>query len=276
MARVVIYKPKGRALEYAPYACEVYDACDHKCTYCFNVTSGKRSAADFYRPAKPVPNLIRDLQRVVGNYRAVEGQPLKRVLLSFGCDPYQPVNDQHGLAREVIQLFNDADVPYTILSKGGLRVSNDLGLIRAGGGSYAATIVLTNEDDRMVVEPGAASVSERVETLKRAHEIGIRTWVSIEPPIVTEREVEEAKKARRPILPLQALDVIDLVAPYVSAFKIGKWNHETLADQIDWKVFAYEVYGRLKRYPDKYYLIKHDLAPFCGKNVILNTIPEGF
>ena len=32
-----IYKPKGRALEYAPdgLALNIYDSCPHGCTYCF-------------------------------------------------------------------------------------------------------------------------------------------------------------------------------------------------------------------------------------------------
>jgi len=259
MPRDVIYEPKGRALEYAPLACEVYDACDHRCTYCFNVTSGKRTAEDFYRPARPVPNLIRELQKVVGNYRAIEGQPLKRVLLSFGCDPYQPVNDQYGLTREVIKLFNEVGVPYTVLSKGGLRVSDDLGLIRAGAGSYAATIIFTEEEDRLIWEPNAATIADRVEALRRAHELGIRTWVSIEPPIIPE----------------QALDVIDMVGDVVDAVKLGKWNHEEGADEIDWKAFSYEAYGRLKRL-GKPYLIKRDLHQYYNRNAILNTIPEGF
>lgn len=259
MARPVIYEPKGRALEYAPYACEVYDACDHRCTYCFNVTSGKRSAEDFYRPARPIRDLITNLRKVVSNFRAVEGQPLKRVLLSFGCDPYQPVEEEHHLTRQVIELFIAEGVPFTVLSKGGTRVLPDLELIASGLGSYAATIILTEEKDREIWEPNAATIADRVEALRAAHELGIRTWVSIEPPVI----------------PGQALDVIDMVAPVIDAYKVGKWNHEDEADEIDWRDFAYRAYGRLKAV-GKPYLIKRDLHPYYNRNAILNTIPEGF
>lgn len=259
MAKSVIYEPKGRALEYAPLACEVYTGCSHRCTYCFNIRSGKRTEADFYEAVRPVPNLIRDLKQVVANFRAVEGQPLKRVLLSFGCDPYQPLEEEHHLTRQVIELFVAEDVPFTVLSKGGTRVLPDLDLIASGKGSYAATIILTEEKDREVWEPNAATIADRVEALRQAHDRGITTWVSIEPPVI----------------PDQALDVIDMVAPVVDAMKLGKWNHEEEADEIDWKDFAYRAYGRLKAV-GKPYLIKHDLHPYYNKNAILNTIPEGF
>lgn len=259
MARDIIYEPRGRALEYAPYACEIYTGCEHRCTYCFNVKSGKRTVEQFYESVGPTPRLLQRLKAVVPQFRAVEGRPLKRVLLSFGCDPYQPLEEEHHLTRQVIELFVAEDVPFTVLSKGGTRVLPDLELIRSGKGSYAATIILTQEADREIWEPNAASIADRVAALRAAHDLGIPTWVSIEPPVIPE----------------QALDVVDMVAPVVDAVKLGKWNHEDEADEIDWKDFAYKAYGRLKAI-GKPYLIKRDLHPYYNRNAILNTIPEGF
>ena len=31
-----IYRPKGRAREYSPWACNLYVGCQNDCTYCFN------------------------------------------------------------------------------------------------------------------------------------------------------------------------------------------------------------------------------------------------
>ena len=39
MAKSLIYKPKGKSLEYAgedAYALNIYKKCDYGCTYCYN------------------------------------------------------------------------------------------------------------------------------------------------------------------------------------------------------------------------------------------------
>lgn len=32
----LIYKPKGRALEFAPYALNIFNGCSGRCEYCYN------------------------------------------------------------------------------------------------------------------------------------------------------------------------------------------------------------------------------------------------
>ena len=34
----IIYEPKGKALEYAPLACNLYKGCPHGCRYCYGPT----------------------------------------------------------------------------------------------------------------------------------------------------------------------------------------------------------------------------------------------
>lgn len=255
MAKNVIYETTGRAKEYCPYALEVYQGCSHRCTYCYNVTSGKKKGSTFYEKIKPVPGLLDRLKLLAPSYFGMKD----RVLLCFGCDAYQPINDELGLTRQVLEVLIENEIPFQILSKGGLRATQDFDLLAKHDGVYAVTLLFTNEDSRMKWEPNAASIEERVESLKKAKEMGIKTWVSIEPPIIPE----------------EALGVIDMVAPYVDAYKIGKWNHEEEAEAIDWKDFGYKVYGKMKEI-GKPYLIKHDLSKFMSKNCILNTIPEDF
>jgi len=255
MTKQIIYETTGRAKEYCPYAIEIYDGCEHKCTYCYNVTSGKRKENDFYEKIKPIPGLLYRLELLAPEYSNING----RILLCFGCDPYQPLDDELQLTRKALEILIKYNVPFQVLTKGGLRAVRDFDLLKQANGLYAVTLLFTNDESRKKWEPNTASIDERVESLKIAHEMGINTWVSIEPPIIPE----------------EALGVINLVEPYVSAYKIGKWNHETDAENIDWKDFGYKVYGKMKEI-GKPYLIKADLAKFMSKNCVLNTIPESF
>lgn len=44
----LIYRPKGRAGEYAKLALNVYRGCDHGCTYCYSPRILRRKREDFH------------------------------------------------------------------------------------------------------------------------------------------------------------------------------------------------------------------------------------
>jgi DNA repair photolyase len=255
-----IYEPTGRALEYAPLACNIYRGCANRCTYCFNVT-GPRGRGDFHQEVTAVPHLLRSLERELPHYRWQQGTPKRRVLLSFGCDAYQPIDDELKMTRRALELFVREGVPFQILTKGGARAERDFDLIARGDGLLAATVLFTSRECRERWEPNAPSLRERVEMLLHARQAGITTWVSVEPVIVPDEALAV----------IAALDKLDAVC----AYKVGKWNHERAAATIDWKKFAGEVYDLLRN-TGRPYLIKQDLANYLPPGAVLNTIPADF
>jgi len=59
---------------------------------------------------------------------------------------------------------------------------------------YGITLVSLDEDFRKSYEPYAAPFEERIEALRYLHEMGFKTWVSIEPyltPNIVSQELEE-------------------------------------------------------------------------------------
>ena len=237
----VIYEPRGPALEYSPLACNPYRGCVHSCGYCFAPACLRMTPEAFHAQSVTRPGFLlameKELRKLAGTDR--------RVLLCFTCDPYQPNED--GTTRKAIQLLNRYQVPFQVLTKGGTRATRDFDLYAQGDGVFATTLLFTDDADRAEWEPNAASVADRIEAIQQAHELGIRTWVSIEPVID----------------PAQAIALIPLLAAWVDEFRVGKLNHHPLAKTIDWQAFAVQVLDALQD-SGRDYMVKDALASFLS------------
>jgi hypothetical protein len=95
----LIYRPSGRALEYAPLACNPYTGCIHGCEYCYIRALGMD-------PLQPKERNLAGLEK-----EAVSGT--SEVFFSFACDP---LIGTHGI--DAINLVHQHR-PVKILSKRG-------------------------------------------------------------------------------------------------------------------------------------------------------------
>ena len=151
---------------------------------------------------------------------------------------------KEGLTRRCIEIFNHFGINFTILTKGGMRASRDFGLYKEGD-AFATTLTFLDEAKSLEWEPGAASPQDRIAAVKLAHDMGIKTWISLEPVIDPE----------------QSLEIIRQTAPWVDLFKVGKLNHSKLEKTIDWHKFANDAKNLLENLGKPYYL-KEDLRKF--------------
>lgn len=217
----VVYPPAGRAGEYAPLACNLYRGCDHGCTYCYapRVLKMKKEAFQAPVPRKDIlSKLLLDCQDLY------EADNKDTILLCFTCDPYCQADVEHKITRGAVEMLLTFEQPITILTKGGLRSMRDFDILRRHADlvTYATTLTFTDEAQRQVFEPGAAPTVERIEALAAAKEAGFKTWVSCEPVID----------------PAQTLSLIRQTADIVDLFKVGKWNYDQRAKEIDWYTFG--------------------------------------
>ena len=238
----LVYEPAGKALEYAPLAINIFKGCAHGCKYCFGPGIARTTMEKF--SSCPAPradvekNLIHDCREM--QKRGMKGP----VLLCFMTDPYQPIEMKEGLTRRCIEIFNHFGINFTILTKGGMRASRDFGLYKEGD-AFATTLTFLDEAKSLEWEPGAASPQDRIAAVKLAHDMGIKTWISLEPVIDPE----------------QSLEIIRQTAPWVDLFKVGKLNHSKLEKTIDWHKFANDAKNLLENLGKPYYL-KEDLRKF--------------
>lgn len=232
-----IYAPKGKAAEYGELALNLYRGCSHGCTYCYAPSVLHMSREEFSKP-QARQDILPAIEDVAGRY---EGQ---NVFLCFTTDPYQPIDEQYMLTRKAIKILHAANVTVRILTKGGFRATRDFDLLGPGD-AFGVTLTVLSCEDLIEFEPGAASFAERFATLQQAHEAGIYTWVSLEPVLD----------------PLQTLEIIKMTSGYVDEYKVGKWNYDKRANEIDWARFLVDVEGLLQNLGKKYY-IKDDLRKY--------------
>lgn len=242
---MLIYKPKGKAGEYSPLALNFIKGCTHRCAYCY---------------ANDVDNVIElpsesDLLRLEDSAKQYKGCGLP-ILLSFTTDIY--CDYPASIRRRVLNILNKYNHSVTILSKGGLKVLEDLDIFEkfrsfdlfgdADRITFGFTLTFDNDEQTKLYESGAAPASERVTVIKKLKELGYKIWISFEPVIVPE----------------QTLRLIEEVADYVDYVKIGKLNHNKhIEDTIDWNKFLIDAVTLCRSKKLRFY-IKDDLRKFKG------------
>jgi DNA repair photolyase len=257
----IIYEPRGRALEYAPLAVSLYRGCPHGCVYCFAPDSTRMKREDFvrYPRVRGTYHLLEKFEKDCAELAAAKDQ--REILMSFTCDPYNPLERDTGMTRSAIEMFIEYGLHFTILTKGGYLAERDFDLLAAHPDlcRFGVTLVFNNYQDKKLWEPGTATEIARIATLQTAHQRGIRTWVSLEPVVY----------------PAQTLDLIRQTVDFVDEYRIGKFNHtddpelERFLASIEyqypfedeWRSFVHDAKALLDKTGSRY-IFKKDLQPY--------------
>ncbi len=237
----IIYAPRGQAGEYAKLAANPYRGCGHQCAYCYVPQVLKMPRAEFDAGAVPRPNFIRKLDSDARKYHACG--ITEQVMLSFTTDPYHPGDNL--LTNGVLTLLKSWNLGICTLTKGGARALRDLHLFDPKRDAFATT--LTSLDDAFSIkwERGAALPGDRIATLRRFHEAGIFTWVSLEPTLDT----------------ASSRAIIEHTHEFVDLYKIGRANYLPMTYTTDWEDYTLRILETVNRLEVKHY-IKRDLQPF--------------
>jgi len=147
---------------------------------------------------------------------------------------------------EIISMLNASGIKCTALTKGVLPL--ELSEFSQDN-EYGITLISLNEAFREIIEPGAASYTDRISRLRELHDRGCKTWVSIEPyptPNIIEQDFNEILKA----------------VSFVDKIIFGRMNYSAeISKYKDHKVFYNEL--------------SDNVINFCNKNGIDYHIKEG-
>jgi len=238
----VIYEPSGRAAEYSPLALNLYDGCRHACLYCY-ASHVKRITHEKFSSRANVRKDI--LKRLESDCKKMSGDP-RQILLCFTSDPYQPQGCVMDVTRDALLILEKYHMNATVLTKGGLRAAGDFDILKRNDWPFGTTLSFSSQKSASYWEPGAAWVHMRKEAIKIAHDMGVRTWVSVEPVII----------------PDEALAIMDELKDIVDTWKVGKINHNAeLEKTLDWTKFLTDTEHVLA---GKDLIIKNDLEMFRG------------
>jgi hypothetical protein len=226
--------------------------CSHDCDYCY-CPDMFRMSRDQWRaqPFVPRKDLIRQLRLDCAELRGTD----ERVLCCFAGDLYNPEAAKSGISRQILETFREFDVPWQVLTKGGLRAVADFDLYGPND-AFATTLTFLSATYSLKHEPGAALPMDRRHAIFQARERKIQTWVSLEPVLS----------------PQSALAIIEETHDYVDLYKIGRLNHdpaqeEQIDDQYGWAKFAWNAMNLCNKY-DKPFIIKDDLRAYCDFPIV--------
>jgi DNA repair photolyase len=192
-----IYNPKNKAAEYSSWACNFYTGCSCLCTYCFNKNG--RFKATLGGNAPTLKKCFRYEKHALDVFEKELKQNLTELqqhglFFSFSTDPMLP-NATIYLTGKAVPICIANGVPVKILTKRAdwLNYRNyftdfflDTEERELAKKYIAFGFTLTGRDD---LEPNASTNAERIEAMKKLHNVGFLTWASIEPVIDFESSV---------------------------------------------------------------------------------------
>lgn len=234
----IIYEPQGKAREYCELAANLYAGCEHGCTYCYAPAATFKTRERFGQP-QTRKDVIEKIKTEAHKY------PGREILLCFTCDPYPAIDKDLQITRQAIQILHANKCHITVLTKSGLDSVRDFDILALDGHKYGATLTFTEDKDSLAYEPLAALPGSRIKALEKAKAAGIKTWASLEPVLD----------------PAQTIKLVENTKTFVDLYKVGKWNHDKRAKEIDWRKFAYEIKDYFEKHGIKYY-IKNDLREY--------------
>ncbi len=235
----IIYRPRGRAYEYAPLATNPYRGCGHGCVYCYVPDAIRMPRSEFDETAIPRKDYIKKLIADAKKYQAAFMK--EQVLLSFTTDPFNPHDTS--LTRPAIEVLKSYGLSFVTLSKGGSRALPFVDLYRPGVDHYACTLTTLNDSMSLRWERGAALPQDRIDTLRAFHDAGIYTWVSLEPTLDADTSIE----------------IVRGTHGFVNLYKVGKLNY--VNSKTDWRDYVRRMV-EISETVDADFYFKEDLKPY--------------
>lgn len=243
MALKVIYEPKGRAREYSSLAINIINGCDMGCKYCYvpNMTYKKREL--FHSNSEHRKDVIANIEKDLIHLDEIGNKDL--VMFSFTSDVYQLDEEFNSITRDAISLFRKYNHPFHLLTKGGTKAARDFDLY-SDNDWFACSLTYFDKKKSLEIEPRAAVPSDRIEALKIARDIGIKTWVSFEPTLDEEETYKLYEESKQ----------------YVDFYKVGKVSQ--YRTDVDWDVFTNRIADMMEADRQSFFL-KHDLRKHLVK-----------
>jgi len=172
-----------------------YRGCEHGCVYCFarptHAFMGLSAGLDFESKLFAKPDAAKLLDRELSK----EGYQPRSIAIGTNTDPYQPVEKQWRIMREILEVLEARNHPVGIVTKSAL-VTRDVDILgrMAERGLAKVALSITTLDRKLArtMEPRAATPSKRLEALKLLSEAGIPVSVMVAPiiPGLNDPEIE--------------------------------------------------------------------------------------
>ena len=172
-----------------------YRGCEHGCVYCFarptHAYMGLSAGVDFEARLFAKPDAPRLLERELSR----PGYKVQPIAIGTNTDPYQPVEKQWRIMRQLLEVLEAAGHPVGIVTKSAL-VMRDIDILSrmASKGLARVALSVTTLDRKLArtMEPRAATPERRLEAIRALSGAGIPVSVMAAPviPGLNDHEIE--------------------------------------------------------------------------------------
>ncbi|MCX5512340.1 PA0069 family radical SAM protein [Kaistia algarum] len=172
-----------------------YRGCEHGCSYCFarptHAYMGLSAGLDFESKLFYKPDAARMLEKEL----SAPGYKPRTIAIGTNTDPYQPIERQHRLMRDILEVLERFNHPVGILTKSAL-VLRDIDILgrmaEKGLAKVALSITTLDREMARAMEPRAATPTRRLDAIRGLADAGIPVGVMTAPiiPALNDSEIE--------------------------------------------------------------------------------------
>jgi DNA repair photolyase len=172
-----------------------YRGCEHGCIYCFarptHAYMGLSPGLDFETKLFAKPDAAKLLEREL----AKPGYKVRPIAIGTNTDPYQPIEKEWRIMRQVLEVLKACDHPVMIVTKSAM-VMRDIDLLApmAEKGLAKVGLSVTTLDRKLarLMEPRTSTPAKRLEAIKALSEAGIPSTIMMAPviPALNDHEIE--------------------------------------------------------------------------------------
>ncbi len=198
-ARSIITRNKSPDIGFEQ-SINAYRGCEHGCIYCYarpahaylNLSPGLDFETKlFFKP---------DAAKLLKAELAKPAYKPSPIALGSNTDPYQPIERHLKITRALLEVFDQTNHPFTIVTKSTL-IERDFELLASLAErrlvSVMVSVTTLDNDLKRILEPRTPSGMRRVRVIKRLSDAGIDTGVLVAPviPRVNDQEMEAIMEA---------------------------------------------------------------------------------
>lgn len=179
-----------------------YRGCEHGCVYCFarptHAFMGLSPGLDFESKLFAKPDAARMLDKELSK----PGYQPRTIAIGTNTDPYQPIEKQYRIMREILEVLEARGHPVGIVTKSAL-VTRDIDILsRMAQRGLAKVALSVTTLDRMLartMEPRASTPTKRLEAIRQLSDAGIPASVMVAPivPGLNDPELERILDSAR-------------------------------------------------------------------------------
>jgi len=235
-ARSIITRNKSPDISF-DQSINPYRGCEHGCIYCYarptHCYLGHSAGLDFETKLYAKTNAAELLEKELAH----KGYTPRVIALGTNTDPYQPIEREHRVTRQILEVLERTGHPVGIVTKSALVLRDVDILSRMAARGLAKVAISVTTLDRGIaraMEPRAVTPGKRLDAIRGLSEAGVPVAVMVAPivPGLTDSEIERILEAARDAGATEAGYVL-LRLPLELKEVFREWLASTFPDRAD-------------------------------------------